>query len=110
MLRIATLSHYIDFESLVNEIVEFSSLRGSGGLRMFLVQVVSVAAVSGSVALVCVGAGACGLREPTSHKFSTFVGSGEGNVWSTWELVGTSTYKAQKGAVATVKNQEQCAS
>ena len=45
VLRIATLSHYIDFESLVNKIVEFSSLQGSGGLRMFLVQFVSVAAV-----------------------------------------------------------------
>ena len=45
MLRIATSSHYIGFESLVNDIVEFSSLRGNGGLRMSLVRFVYVAAV-----------------------------------------------------------------
>ena len=33
MLRIGTSSHYIGFESLVNDIVEFSSLRENGGLR-----------------------------------------------------------------------------
>ena len=33
ILRIGTSSHYNDFESLVNDIVEFSSLRESGGLE-----------------------------------------------------------------------------
>ena len=39
------------------------------------------------LALFCVGAGAHGLREPTSHKLSTFVGAGEGQ-FSSGELLG----------------------
>ena len=33
MLHIGTSSHYIGFTSFVNDFVEFSSLRESGGLR-----------------------------------------------------------------------------
>ena len=34
ILRIGTSSHYNDFESLVNDIAEFSSLRESSGLEV----------------------------------------------------------------------------
>ena len=38
MLHIGTSSHYIDFKSFVNDFVEFSPLRESGGLRSDLRQ------------------------------------------------------------------------